>query len=129
MNSKSTETQICFRFVHGIGFVIWLACQSSAVRAVEATPPPVDLRCEYLANPLGIDEQHPRLGWKLQVKDPKQRGVRQTAYQVLVASSLEALAQDRSDLWDSGKVETERSIQIEYAGRPLASEMYWLLES
>jgi alpha-L-rhamnosidase len=61
------------------------------------------------------------------LKSSPPRGARQAAYQILVASSEELLAQDRGDLWDSGKVESDRSNQIEYAGKPLASRMrcYW----
>ncbi|MFZ5830472.1 MAG: family 78 glycoside hydrolase catalytic domain, partial [Planctomycetota bacterium] len=56
-----------------------------------------------------------------------ERGQKQTAWQVLVASSAELLAQDRGDLWDSGKVETDETVNIAYAGRDLASrqECYW----
>ena len=91
----------------------------------------VDLRCEYLNNPLGIDVARPRLSWKIadvQSKTTNQksempRGVQQTAYQVLVASSEELLKIDRGDLWDSGKVESDQSIQVEYAGKPPESRM------
>ncbi|MAT68604.1 MAG: alpha-L-rhamnosidase [Planctomycetaceae bacterium] len=49
------------------------------------------------------------------------RGARQTAYQVRVASSREALAAGKPDLWDSGRVASDASTQIEYAGTPLGS--------
>jgi homoserine kinase len=45
----------------------------------------------------------------------------QTAYQVLAASAAERLAAGEGDLWDTGKVESDRSIQVEYAGKPLGS--------
>jgi alpha-L-rhamnosidase len=76
------------------------------------------LRCEYLLDPLGIDVARPRLSWTLQSPE---RGQRQTAYQVLVASSPELLAQDKGDLWDSGKITSDQSLHVEYAGSPLAS--------
>jgi len=81
-----------------------------------------NLRCEYRENPLGIDAVKPRLSWVIEV-----RGQRQTAYQVLVASTPELLAKDKGDLWDSGKVESDRSIQVEYKGKQLESRMqcYW----
>ena len=59
---------------------------------------PVDQRCEYVENPLGVDMPNPRLFWKL---DSGERGQFQTAYQILVASTVEALAKDQGDLWDS----------------------------
>jgi alpha-L-rhamnosidase len=68
-----------------------------------------NLRCEYLANPLGIDVTEPRLSW---VIESTHRGERQTAYQILVASSEELLAKAQGDLWDSGKVVSDQSIQI-----------------
>jgi hypothetical protein len=45
----------------------------------------------------------------------------QTAYQVLVASGLQEIEQGRGDMWDSGKVQSARSVAIEYDGKPLAS--------
>ena len=81
-----------------------------------------NLRCEYRDNPLGIDAEKPRLSWK--IDEPQSeipRGQKQTAYQVLVASSPELLAKDQGDLWDSKKVVSEQSIQVEYAGKPLES--------
>ncbi len=82
------------------------------------------LRCEYVANPFGIDAMQPQLSW---VIESDRRGERQTAYQVLVASSPELLGQDQGDLWDSGQVKSDQSIHVEYAGKPLASRMscYW----
>ncbi|MEK6755852.1 MAG: family 78 glycoside hydrolase catalytic domain, partial [Bacteroidota bacterium] len=87
---------------------------------------PTELRCEYLVNPLGIDELKPRLSWILEVKD-KARGQKQTAYQILVSSSESKLKADEGDLWDSGRVESNQSNQIEYNGKPLTSRArcYW----
>jgi len=86
-------------------------------------------RCEYLTDPLGIDVAKPRLSWVLEEKSPgpNDRGLVQAAYQILVASTPELLAKDQGDLWDSGKVATDRSAQIEYAGQPLASRQpcFW----
>lgn len=78
----------------------------------------VRLRCEYRENPLGIDVAAPRLSWGL---ESDFRGERQTAYRILVATSPEALAEDKGDLWDSGKVVSAQSVQAPYAGKPLDS--------
>ena len=78
-----------------------------------------NLRCEYLNDPLGIDAAKPRLSWV--IKDDE-RGQKQTAYQVLVASKPELLAKDQGDLWDSGKVASDQSVQVEYGGKTLASQ-------
>jgi alpha-L-rhamnosidase len=92
---------------------------------------PTDLRCEYLVNPLGVDTRVPRLSWRSEVRDQKAeiRGLKQTAYQILVASSEELLKQDKGDLWDSGKVASDQSVNVEYAGKPLTSNQrcFWKL--
>ncbi len=88
-----------------------------------------NLRCEYLIDPLGIDVAKPSLSWKIEVGGQKSedRGQRQTAYQVLVASSEELLKKETGDLWDSGKVDSEQSVHVEYAGKALTSRMrcFW----
>jgi len=88
-----------------------------------------NLRCEYLKDPLGIDVPKPRLSWVMEDGGQKteDRGRKQTAYQILVASTPELLAKDKGDLWDSGKVEGDQSIQVEYVGKPLTSGMrcFW----
>jgi len=83
-----------------------------------------DLRCEYLSNPIGIDAARPRFSW---IWDSPQRGERQTAYQILVASSRELLAKDQGDVWDSGKVNSDETTQIAYVGAPLVSRQrcFW----
>ena len=82
------------------------------------------LRCEYCGNPLGIDARTPRLSWQLQSNE---RGQHQTAYRILVASSPEGLKREKPDLWDSGRLNSDQSIQVHYAGKPLASrqQCYW----
>jgi alpha-L-rhamnosidase len=81
-----------------------------------------NLRCEFRVNPLSIDATKPGLSWKLEMGNRKpERGIRQTAYQILVASTPEILAKDQGDLWDSGKVASDRSVHIDYQGKPLAS--------
>src|SRR5689334_5355295 len=72
------------------------------------------LRCEYLINPTAIDQTQPRLSWVVEVG--KNRGVRQGAYQILVASDPQLLAKERADLWDSGKINSDQSIQVIYGG-------------
>src|SRR5688500_5044052 len=85
------------------------------------------LRCEYLVDPLGIDEPSPRLSWQLA---SSARGVRQTAYRIQVASSAEQLAARAPDLWDSGRVESSATTHIAYAGVPLTSRQtcHWHVE-
>jgi alpha-L-rhamnosidase len=77
----------------------------------------VDLRCEYLAEPLGLDERLPRLSWRL---EDARAGARQTAWQVVAASTPELLEQ-KPDLWDSGRVLGDTCLDIVWAGRRLTS--------
>ena len=91
-----------------------------------ATLQPCDLQCEYLRNPLGIDIKQPRLSWKMGATDLV-RGRKQTAYQILVASTQDLLDADRGDLWDSGRVSSAESVNIVYGGMPLSAgqECFW----
>ncbi|HAS84247.1 MAG TPA: hypothetical protein DCS43_16615 [Verrucomicrobia bacterium] len=78
-----------------------------------------DLRCEYLANPLGVDTPEPRFSWKL-VDSCRTHGQRQTAWQVVVDGVGRG---GRETLWDSGKVATDTSVNVVYAGQPLRSSL------
>ena len=85
------------------------------------------LRCEYLVDPLGLDELHPRLSWVLETD---RRGARQVAYRLRVASTAAKLAAGDADRWDSGRVASAATAHISYAGRPLASRdaCFWQVE-
>jgi len=83
-----------------------------------------DLRCEYIVNPIGIEILKPRLSWKMTASS---RAVQQSAYQILVASSMDLLNKNIGDLWDSKRVESNNNSNIEYAGKNLTSSTtcYW----
>jgi alpha-L-rhamnosidase len=83
-----------------------------------------ELKTEHLTEPLGIETSRPRFSWLL---DSDERGQLQTGYQVLVATSLDKLQADQGDKWDSGKVSSDNSVEVPYAGRELASgeRCYW----
>ena len=87
---------------------------------------PRTLTTEHLRDPQGLDEPRPRLSWQAPVPEggwfsAPPRGTRQTAYRILVASDPALLAKETGDLWDSGRVASDASVLIDYAGRPLAS--------
>ncbi len=86
-----------------------------------------NLRCESKTSPLGIDIPQPLLSWQLQ---SPQQGTMQSAYHILVASAPALLSQNRADIWDSGKIQSDQSTNIPYAGPPLASSQtcYWKVE-
>lgn len=74
------------------------------------------LLCDYLPEPLGLDDLHPRLSWQMESARP---GAKQTAYQIMVASTPELLRQNHPDMWDSGRVTSSISVDLPYAGVPL----------
>ena len=83
---------------------------------------PVNLQCEYLTDPCGIDVAAPRFAWVFQPTDSAQFAQRQTAYRIVVCSG-----RDRSvATWDSGWVESDQMAQIAYAGAPLESNTQYL---
>ncbi len=100
--------------------VVAFSFARSAVRAAEVG----NLQCDYAHNPLGIDDARPGLSW---IISSQERGDKQTAYHVLVSSSPELLSANKGDLWDSGKVMSEQSAYVPYAGVPLVSRMrcFW----
>ena len=91
---------------------------------------PVDLRCEYLTGPLAVDVTQPRLSWRLETDAPQARAQCQQAYRLLVASTPELLQQQHADLWDSGRVTSNRCLHVEYRGLPLRSRQlcYWQVQ-
>ena len=82
------------------------------------------LTTEGLVGPLNVETPNPRLSWIITSSD---RDVMQTAYHILVASSPEKLAAGQGDIWDSGKVSSDRSVWVEYNGPKLAdnTRCYW----
>ncbi|MCZ6712136.1 MAG: family 78 glycoside hydrolase catalytic domain [Gammaproteobacteria bacterium] len=89
---------------------------------------PLRLRCEYLCNPLGIDATRPRLSWWVDDDRPAEI---QTGYHLLGASSIEQLDADEGDLWDTGRVESQQTLNVEYRGSPLSSSqrVWWKVRS
>ena len=89
---------------------------------------PKRLRCEYLENPLGIDETAPRLSWWIDDEHPAEI---QTAYHILAATDPLLLADDEGDLWDTGRVSSGDSCHIVYDGEPLTSRqrVWWKVKT
>ena len=84
----------------------------------------VNLRCEYLVNPIGVDATSPRLSW---IIVSSKRGDMQRSCQIIVSSSVELLAKNEGDLWNTGKLASDKSIQVKYQGKPLQSgtKYFW----
>ena len=90
-NTKSVCRIILF-------FGLSLLAIATASGAPVSSITPTRLQCDYRTEPLGIDSARPRMEWVLQATDPQARGLVQTAYQILAASTPELLAKDRGDL-------------------------------
>src|SRR5665213_2824971 len=104
----------------------WLAIiiASIAFEVLGNPTAPVGLLVNGVSEPLAIDRDATRFKWQL---TDGGRGERQTAYHILVSSSAERLAKSKADYWDSGKVDSDRSASVEYAGKalPPARRFWW----
>lgn len=85
------------------------------------------LRCDGAENPIAVRNAQPDFGWQLAATEPD---ATQAAYRILVASSRQAIAAGRGDLWDSGKVASSHTLTIPYAGKSLtpAAENFWKVQ-
>ena len=107
-------------------FALGVAC-ALAVTLCHASVPagkPNHLRCDSLDHPLGIDSVQPLLSWQLQDAG---FAARQTAYEIEVASTPALLASDHPDVWDSGRISSDKSFGVAYGGKDLAASTryYW----
>ena len=79
-----------------------------------------NLICEYHNNPIGIDIRNPRLSWKIQSSE---ENVLQTAYEIRVFDQ----SPKGKEIWTSGKIDSDQSVNVVYAGPALKSmqRVYW----
>jgi alpha-L-rhamnosidase len=77
---------------------------------------PVALQCDSLHTPIGDDSKRPLLSWKLQ--DGRQ-GANLTAYRLMVSQDP-GFAKGNADVWDSGRIDSDRSVDVPYAGPDLS---------
>ncbi len=75
-----------------------------------------------------IAQQQPFFGW---VVPSAGDSTLQTGYRILVSSSMEKIRNDTGDIWDSGKVENDESINVRYKGKPLepGNVYYWKVKT
>ncbi len=83
-----------------------------------------NLKTEMLVNPLGIDMKQPRLSWEI---SGTKREIVQTFYHVIVASTPGRLKENQGDIWDSGKVQSNKSVNVIFRGETLKPReiCYW----
>ena len=81
-------------------------------------------KCGNLLTPVGVSEGKLKFSWKL---ESEQQNITQTAYHIIVSDDLKKLNSGEGDTWNSGKVASDASLQIPYAGNPLISarKYYW----
>lgn len=84
---------------------------------------PQRLLCDYLENPLGIDNPHPRLSWRL---EDNRRGANQTAYQIWVGTDSMEVVHDTGNMWNTQMQQSDAMLHS-YAGHPLQpfTRYYW----
>jgi alpha-L-rhamnosidase len=102
--------------------VIFILLLSSAGRS--GSDFPYGLIVEFIreAAQIRIPDPNPEFSWIV----PDRAGF-QTAFQILVASKENTIADDEGDVWDSGKTISSLSTEVEYSGRGLSenSEYFW----
>jgi alpha-L-rhamnosidase len=108
----NTVKLVTLMFLTGVLFA-FAACQKPTSPATVG-----ELKCEFQENPLGIDRAQPLLQWKMQ---DSRRGARQTAWQVIVSGTYRNAENGESDIWDSGKVDSDQSVHVVYNGPALKS--------
>jgi len=101
-------------------------CLVLVTSILQAAITPVKLTCENLRNPMVVDILQPRLSW-INIASNGERGEEQTAWEISVAGTKEKLLSGNADLWNSGKVMSNESVNIHYKGRPLSSrqDCWW----
>jgi alpha-L-rhamnosidase len=98
-------------------------------------PTPTDLRVDYeqspknlppLADPQTADQEdepyNPRFAWTVQTSGRDDGPRAQSAYRIVVGTDPDAVGRGQGGLWDTGRIESDRSTAIIYDGAPLAQE-------
>jgi len=108
--------------------LIGLAVPTPTLGATSSSSKPVHLTCESLVTPLGMDEPSPALSWRLEDSRP---GAAQSAYEIQVATTSTLLSSDHPDVWDSGRLPSNQSLNLRYAGPALVpfKRYYWRVKA
>jgi len=107
------------KILYSIGLVLISGLINAGIK-------PAGLTCEYLKNPQVIDIKNPRLSW-VNISDSNERGQTQTAWEIRVAGTRENLLAGNADLWNSGRINSDESVNIPYGGKDLLSrqDCWW----
>src|SRR5271168_1471348 len=112
---------------HGLGLALAATLFLAPAFAASPSLNPVHLACDSLEHPLGIDSSQPLFSWQLQDAG---FAARQTAYRIEVASKPTTLTGGKPDVWDSGRVTSDKSFGVTYGGPELVASKryYWRVE-
>ncbi|WP_215223279.1 family 78 glycoside hydrolase catalytic domain [Echinicola shivajiensis] len=104
-------------FLFLFGFLVFKVGEARQVSVEE-------LNCDYLVNPIGLDNPTPSFSWIL---TSNERAVYQESYRVIVDEQLQNVKSKSGKVWDSGQVLSERSVNIDYGGGEFNSNAtyYW----
>ncbi len=96
--------------------VLFFSCQKTPNEVIIE-----NLKCEYLQNPIGIDNETPRLSWQL---TSSTNGIAQKAFQIILGT--DSLFMAKSQIWDSGKVDSDKNL-VKYSGPVLQpfTKYFW----
>ncbi|RZK67667.1 MAG: hypothetical protein EOO85_25250, partial [Pedobacter sp.] len=105
-------------------FCILVVLQINAAFSQQVPLKVINLTCEYLNNPIAIENLQPKLAWQI---DGSNKNIQQSAYSILVSSDSTQLKQNIGDFWNSGKVKSNQSNHILYQGQPIktGTKLYW----
>ena len=95
----------------------------------EATPQTMEItamKVNSLTKPIGIDT-NPIFSWTLTSDG---FGKSQSAYRIIVSTTMAKAEKGEGDMWDSGKIAGENNYDIAYDGQPLSSrtEYFWRVD-
>ena len=107
--------------IANLSFVFALGILIPSIASAEAARP-TGLMCELMSHPerTTIFDAQPDFSWIVPLEH---RGSKQTAYQIVVESDGK-----NNVVWDSGKVESDRSVAVEYKWQAAGLECFLLLE-
>jgi len=82
------------------------------------------LTCNAQTNPTAIESDQPSFSWVVKASGFNKS---QSAYQILVASSMDKLNEKEADFWNSNKVSSSKSTYLKYIGKDLkpTQKYYW----
>ncbi|XCF05449.1 alpha-L-rhamnosidase [Tamlana crocina] len=103
--------------------LLFVACKQEP-QLVESILKFESLTCNSKTNPSTIESEQPLFSWVVNAEGYNKS---QTAYHILVASSEDKLNENEADIWDSSKIESDKSSFVKFQGNSLEplKTYYW----